>query len=431
MRNCVIGAGVTGLAAGFAGNCPVFEACDAPGGMSRSYTVRPGKPRRWDKGPRDPDAYRFDHGGGHWIFGLDAALQTDLSRYCRLRPHHRVSSVFFSESDRYVPFPIQNHLHCLEPAVARRALEEILHPPQIPVSTQAEWLAANFGPTLNELFFAPFHERYTAGLWTRLAPQDAYKSPVEFFAVRAGAQGQPHASGYNVTFHYPVDGLSRLWEAFGQRVDVRYNNRVVRIDVPDRTVRFHDGSSISFDDLLSTLPLHHTLELAGLAVNAPPDPFTSVLVLNLGGSKGPRCPSDHWLYVPDSRSGFHRVGIYSNVSPDFLPGVDLSVTEKVSFYIERAYLPDSRPDAVTIEAYIQSVFQELKEWNFLREAEAWDCHWVEVAYTWTWPRSIWKQEALALLERHGIHAIGRYGRWHFQGIADSLREGFLWGTALR
>jgi hypothetical protein len=36
-------------------------------------------------------------------------------------------------------------------------------------------------------------------------------------------------------------------------------------------------------------------------------------VLNIGGVRGAKCPLDHWLYLPASRAGFHRVGFCSNV----------------------------------------------------------------------------------------------------------------------
>jgi len=49
--------------------------------------------------------------------------------------------------------------------------------------------------------------------------------------------------------------------------------------------------------------------------------------------------------------------------------------------------------------------------------------WVEAAYTWAWPDSKWKEKAIALLKEHNIYQIGRYGRWKFQGIAESIREG--------
>jgi hypothetical protein len=38
------------------------------------------------------------------------------------------------------------------------------------------------------------------------------------------------------------------------------------------------------------------MEMAGLSTVAAPDLFTSVRVVNLGGTKGATCPEDHWLY---------------------------------------------------------------------------------------------------------------------------------------
>jgi hypothetical protein len=73
----------------------------------------------------------------------------------------------------------------------------------------------------------------------------------------------------------------------------------------------------------------------------------------------------------------------------------------------------------------------LQAWEFIGEAEVVDPTWIEVAYTWTWPGSHWRAKALRCLEEHGIFPVGRYGRWIFQGIADSIRDGFFTGAALK
>jgi hypothetical protein len=51
----------------------------------------------------------------------------------------------------------------------------------------ADWLVESFGTTLNRMFFAPFHDLYTAGLYTDIAPQDVYKSPVDLSLALRGA----------------------------------------------------------------------------------------------------------------------------------------------------------------------------------------------------------------------------------------------------
>ena len=95
--------------------------------------------------------------------------------------------------------------------------------------------------------------------------------------------------------------------------------RVTGIDPAGKVIHFGDGTAQKYDILMNTLSLNKTIEMTGLEVDAKPDPYTSVLVLNIGAVRGERCPDDHWLYIPATRAGFHRVGFYSNVDVSFLP----------------------------------------------------------------------------------------------------------------
>jgi protoporphyrinogen oxidase len=430
MSLAILGAGVTGLAAGVASGAPVFEAATTPGGICSSYYVRPGSRERLPERPADGEAYRFEIGGGHWIFGGDPIVLAHVARLAPLRSYRRRSSVFFPEERLAVPYPLQNHLHALGPDVVARALAEMARPPR-GGRTMAEWLTDSFGPTLCERFFHPFHALYTAGLYERIAPQDAYKSPVNLQLAIRGAVADTPAVGYNVEFVYPVDGLDALARRLAQGARVAYGKRAERIDVGARRVHFADGTSVSYGTLLSTLPLNRTLAMTGLAVDAEPDPFTSVLVLNLGGRRGARCPDDHWIYVPRSRSGFHRIGFYDAVDPDFLPASTRPAHDRVSLYVERAHPGGRRPADDEVERYAAAVVRELQEWQVLGDAEVVDPTWIDVAYTWSWPGSRWTRLAMLELERHGVFPAGRYGRWTFQGIAESMREGFAAGAALR
>ena len=73
----ILGAGVTGLAAGYASGWPVYEAADAPGGICSSYYVRPGSQERLRQAPADDEAYRFEVGGGPVLHvGHDAHLRS-------------------------------------------------------------------------------------------------------------------------------------------------------------------------------------------------------------------------------------------------------------------------------------------------------------------------------------------------------------------
>ena len=72
----------------------------------------------------------------------------------------------------------------------------------------------------------------------------------------------------------------------------------------------------------------------------------------------------------------------------------------------------------------------MKDWNFIKETETVHSTWIDVAYTWTRPNSNWKYIAIGELNKINIIQIGRYGQWQFQGIADSIRDGFVISKAI-
>ncbi|MFN8019520.1 MAG: FAD-dependent oxidoreductase [Acidimicrobiales bacterium] len=418
-RTVVIGGGVTGLAVGVASDALVLEASDRPGGICSSYYVRPGTTERLARPPADGGAHRFEVGGGHWIFGGSPEALALLDELSPMATFERRAAVHFASSGATVPYPFQDHVDALDPALADRARAEQAaagatrgEAPE----TMAAWLQARFGPALCERFFDPFHERYTAGLHRELAPQDAYKSP----------RGQ---QGYNATFRYPTAGLDALARAMADHADVRYGAEVVAVDVRRQVVALADGAEVPYDRVVTTLPLDRSLALCGIdaAEVGRPDPHTSVLVANVGGRRGPACPDAHWVYEPESAAGFHRYGVYTNVDPGFAPHGD---PDRVGLYVEHAFRGGARPSAEHLGAVARAGVDELVARGVVRDVDVVDLSWVPAAYTWRWPGSTWAADAIAALEGLGVRPAGRYARWHFQGIAESVAEGLAVGEEL-
>lgn len=431
-QQIILGGGVTGLAAGVAGGGVVYESTPVPGGICSSYYVRPGTSARLHQAPKDEEAYRFEIGGGHWIFGGDPAVLRFIKDLTPTESYARKSSVYLPDEQLYTDFPIQNHLRSLGVTRASKAVEEMTAPGG-DASTMKAWLRRNFGATLFDLFFDGFNRLYTAGLYDQIAPQDAYKSPVDLNIVKRGAAAEvAPAVGYNTQYLYPIEGLGTLAQRMAERCQVEYGKRVVRIDPTSRQVSFADGTIVEYSRLITTLPLDVMLKLSGLSTPQHADPYTSVLVVNIGASKGAKCPGDHWVYVPKSQSGFHRVGFYSNVSPRFLPKSNRDRQDRVSIYVERAYPGGAKPSDVETKQYCEALVRELQSWGYIGDqVEAVDPTWIDAAYTWSWPGSTWRSAAMALLEQHDMYPVGRYARWIFQGIADSIRDGFIVGNSLK
>lgn len=434
----IIGGGVTGLGAGLTSGFPVYEMAETPGGICASYYVAPGSRERLNRAPKDGQAYRFEIGGGHWLWGGDPLILRFVQSVTLFKSYARKAAVFLPAQQISVPYPIQNHLGYLGHDFAKRALSEMLASKgdnRCP-GTMAEWFRYSFGSTLCDVFFDPFHELYTAGLWNKLAPQDESKSPVNFSTVIEGAFNHvAHSAGYNINFLYPAEGLNTLAQKMAERCDIHYGNRIVQIDTKEKAVLLADGRALPYKALLCTLPLNTVLKMTGIHVSSKPDPYTSVLVVNIGAVKGSRCPKEHWLYIPHSKARFHRVGFYSNVDSSFLPRSHRETADRASIYVEKAYLGGERPSEEDIQLLTEAITQELQDWGWIEDIEVVDPTWVETAYTWIWPNSPWRDEVARALQKHDIYQLGRYGRWApkvtDQGIAHSIRDGMLAGATFK
>ncbi|MFA5142979.1 MAG: FAD-dependent oxidoreductase [Candidatus Omnitrophota bacterium] len=423
----ILGAGITGLSAGLSTGAQIYEAGSMPGGICASYYI--GRDGKKSSARIDDETYRFEVGGGHWMFGADKNILDFLEGFCDLNRYDRISSVYLPDRVLYVPYPIQNHLSYLSPDIRDKVLAEIIDSDNTIVKTLRDWLEMNFGRTLSELFFFPFHKLYTADMYARIAPQDSFKTPVDRELLMKGARERTPAVGYNASFFYPQNGLDGLINNMAAKCRINYNKRALKIFLDKKEILFEDGERLEYETIISTLPLNQLLEMTGLLAGSP-DPFTSVLVVNIGAKKGERCPRDHWLYIPESKAGFHRVGFYSNVDPSFLPASSRKDNSRVSIYVEKAYLPGLRPAEDQVRVLCRDIVDELTDWKFIAEAEVVDPTWIETGYTWQYPGSEWKQKALTMLEKYGIRSTGRYGKWKFQGIAESLKDGIDIKTVL-
>lgn len=428
----ILGGGITGLSAGYASGLPVYEAKDVAGGICTSYYMKKEQTKKMFAPPSNDEAYHFEIGGGHWVFGGDSTIVKFIDRLSPFKRYNRSSAIYLADTDTLVPYPIQNNLHALDKETAKKALAEMTGNDNAPtkIMTMADWMEASFGKTLCRIFFFPFHDLYTAKLYQTIAPQDAHKSPIKKEHVTKGFEGKPPAEvGYNHTFIYPKKGLDHLMRRLAEKCTINYGKRAVKIDTAKKIVHFSDKSSVTYENIISTLPLNRMAKLAGLKLKEKSHPSPSVLVMNIGAVKGPKCPTEQWIYIPKTKAGFHRVGFYNNVDVMFLPKSHREKNDRVSVYVEKAYPEGTQLTEKQINDLKKAIIKELQEWGWIKEVEVCDPTWIETAYTWSWPNSTWKEDALRGLEKYGIYQIGRYGRWVFQGIADSIKDGLMIGGA--
>ncbi|MFT5208285.1 MAG: protoporphyrinogen oxidase [Candidatus Omnitrophota bacterium] len=157
VKKVILGGGITGLSAGYKTDVPIFEAKSVSGGICASYYIALNKPNHalYQRSIGEED-YRFELGGGHWIFGGNASILDFVNKLTPLKQYTRRASVYLPNENVFVPYPIQNNLHILGHTLAQKIFGELSTQKASVGSTMHDWLMHHFGPALNQLFFKPF-----------------------------------------------------------------------------------------------------------------------------------------------------------------------------------------------------------------------------------------------------------------------------------
>ena len=241
----------------------------APAASARRTTCVPAVDDRLDRPPADGEAYRFEIGGGHWIFGGDrrrARADRRAGAVRTLRAPRRGATS--AATRRSVPYPLQDHLDALGARRGRAGrADELGDAAARPTARDdgASGCAPTFGPTLCDASSARSTSATRRGCYERIAPQDAYKSPTHREpaarprATPAAATTSLRLPGRRARRARPGDGRPRATCATAKRV-VAHRCR------PARRCGSPTALSAGYDALLSTLPLDVALALAGIDV---------------------------------------------------------------------------------------------------------------------------------------------------------------------
>jgi protoporphyrinogen oxidase len=228
--------------------------------------------------------------------------------------------------------------------------------------------------------------------------------------------------GYNASFSYPLQGgIETVTRALEKRLDPLCVHTSASLDSLDyvRKELVVGGEVIPFRAVIATLPLP---ELLKRIPNLPHEienhasrlRCTTLRYLDLATRSRP--PADwHWVYVPERRFPFYRVGIYSNAVAKMAP------PGAASLYVEMA---DRSP--ITQEIIRESA-QGLAEIGAIASPSDVlfaDPRFIEYAYVVFDEHYYAATHAIfRFLESHAIYPRGRYGSWTYNSMEDALLAG--------
>ena len=416
----IIGAGLSGLSAGYhlKEKCLLLEKESAPGGMASSERVA---------------SFTFDK-TGH-LLHFQTRYVKDLldcpSNSFKLAKHRRSSWVFSKNTYTRYPFQVNTYKlpsYVINDCVANIEKAQRKPKQKTPPSDFKNWILSNFGEGVAKHFMFPYNRklwktplREMSTEWAdKLIPKTELKQ-----AIKGARADYRRNFGYNKIFYYPEQGgIQAREELFTKKLkkQIRCNNRVVNINLKNKTATTEDGKSVNFDTIVSTMPLPELIEIVtGLPKEIKEMrkqlKWVSVFNYNLGVT-GDVLPNKHWVYFPEKKYVFYRVGVASNFSKHAAPSRHSSLYTEVSYTTTKP-LQHSRRKLK--EHIIEDLHKTglLTNENSIVAEKSYD---LEYAYPLPTKHNPAKQ-IKSFLKKHGIHSIGRYGGWEYMPMEECILQG--------
>lgn len=416
MRIVILGAGPTGLGAGYRlaernhGEWDMYEKNPYVGGLSASF--------------RDEKGFTWDI-GGHIIFSHYPYYDRIIERLLgdQVLSHERESWVRLMGA--FVRYPFQNNFHFLPEEVVLECIMGLITARENHLEPRnfEEWIGKVFGEGIGKYFLIPYNRK----VWSHPLTMMDYNwigervSVVDIHHVMKNiVYGKDDSSwGPNNKFLFPLHGgTGGLFQAFAPVLGgrIKLSREAVRISLGERKVYFRHGEESAFDALVSTIPVDELVRMI-LEVPGPVREAAESLrkaggfIVGVGIARP--CPSDkNWMYFPEMNCPFYRVTYLSNYSPNMTPG-----PAYYSLLCETSFSPYKKVDRNSI---VEETIQGLVNSGIIREEERKDIvsTWlIEVPYLLPVP-TLGRDEALAtihsFLEREGVFSRGRFGGWKYE-----------------
>lgn len=431
----IIGAGPTGLAAGYRlrelgyANFTLLEARHKVGGLASSE--------------RSPNGFTYDI-GGHVLFSHYEYFDRLFDRLMGDDYQELLRESWVWMFDRFLPYPFQNNIKFLPREVVLECLLGQIEAQKQPLDKA--WFA-NFEELIHGVFgvgiATHFMMPYNFKVWAH-PPRMMNKEwigervatpPIERVLGNVILDRQDVSWGPNATFKYPrFGGTGELFERMRPYVEdqLRLCAGVVAVDCDQREVVLADGNRESFDLLLSTMPLDVLAH--SLRGTVPDCVRTQAARLRHSGSYivgvGIRQPSPSrkcWMYFPEANCPYYRVTYLSNYSPDVVPDPE-------THYSMLAEISHSELKPVDRRTIIDETIEGMVNTRVITEADRADivdAYLIEHDYTYPTP-SLERDEVLRTvqpwLDAQGVYSRGRFGAWRYEvgNMEHAVAQGVEW-----
>jgi protoporphyrinogen oxidase len=417
----VLGGGISGLAvAHYLGpdRCCVYEADSHYGGHVYS---------------EEQDGFVWDD-GPHVSYTKNEYIRQLFSDLVGGEFEEVQAEVVNYYQGHWIDHPAQSNLHQIPEPMRTECLNSFLEARKQDILEEAapanyqQWIHRAFGRVFADTFPAVYTRKYwtrePADLGTDWIGKRVYYPKID--DVVGGAKGPLGRSTYWVNlWRYPSKGgFYAYTHKLAQCARIEYGKKLVSVNFRNRELGFTDGTRVTYERLVSTIPLPI---LIGCAQDAPANVREAVsllkatrLLLVRVAANHPSVRKEPWLYVYDADKISTRVSIQENFSPHNAPVGKTALSVEVCG-------SDFKPLPTNRDAVAEKVQDELIEMGLLSGRDA--VHAVSVRYC-PWGQVIYdhnRRPALEcvnkFLDSVGVIRAGRYAQWGYMMTHDCVLRG--------
>jgi len=411
MKTVIIGAGLAGLSAAIKlkGDFLILEKESRPGGFCRTEIK---------------NGFVFDY-TGHLLHLRDEKIEKFITENFegKLNKIKRKSFVF--SYNVYTGYPYQVNNYGLPEKVIEENLIGFIRAKirnKIESDNFKKWVISNFGGGIAKNFMFPYNEK----LW---------KYPLEKLTINWMGRFVPSTTienilkglyknnelniGYNVYFYYPEKGgIESIINCLYKKVEkkVVLNAYVKKVDLLKKIVYYND-KSIKYDNLIVTMSLKEFLKLIDdkIATFYNKLKATSVYALNFGFISKEKIDKN-WVYVPEKKFIFYRIGFPHTFSSFNAPAGYSSLFAEISF---RDKIPANAKEKCINDLIKMGVIKKIKDIKLIYPMVLKDAY---VIYDKE------RERVLPLIKekikKYDIYTAGRWGNWEYSSMEDAIKEGF-------
>lgn len=414
----VLGAGLAGLSAAWhlqkkSIDCQVFEKESEVGGLCRSQRI---------------GGFTFDY-DGHLLHFRDKKVYDFIKDLLgnNLASHNRNSFIRYNNYE--IPYPFQANFLKLPSNIAQECLEGFEKIAAKATSKKKytnfkTWAYSCFGDGIARHFMIPYNEKF----WNIPAEEltcDWLDGFVPKLKLEDVLNGSNERLGYNSVFYYPkAGGINELPNALVKNISDRVilNSGVTQIDLKKKKIMINNKDSFNYTKLISTialpelkylvkdLPLRITQYLEQLNYN-------SILVFNFG-IKGNISKGKHWIYFPDKKFKYFRIGFYNSFSCSLNPDGYSSI------YAEVSLSKNAKTDKERIRKEV--IGNLINDGLISAEADIINSSVIDIKYGYPIYDVNYSKvmpKILKFLSSKDVYSIGRYGSWRYLSMEGAILEG--------